>query len=43
MKKICIMELLNAKQVKRVESIRAEEVGLLLRSIAAASGFVNLS
>ncbi|KAM3353665.1 hypothetical protein ACQJBY_024677 [Aegilops geniculata] len=43
MKKICIMELLNAKQVKRVESIRAEEVGRLLRSIAAASGFVNLS
>uniref|UniRef100_A0ACD6ABJ6 Uncharacterized protein n=1 Tax=Avena sativa TaxID=4498 RepID=A0ACD6ABJ6_AVESA len=41
-KKICIMELLNAKQVKRVESIRAEEVGRLLRSIAAA-GSVNLS
>ncbi|VAH67724.1 unnamed protein product [Triticum turgidum subsp. durum] len=43
MKKICIMELLNAKQVKRVESIRAEEVGGLFRSFAAASGFVNLS
>lgn len=44
MKKICIMELLNAKQVKRVESIRAEEVGRLLRSVAAsAGGLVNLS
>ena len=47
MKKICIMELLNAKQVKRMESIRSQGVTKLLRSVADAaassSGIVNLS
>lgn len=45
MKKIVVMELLCAAQVKRIESIRAEEVGRLLRSVAAGSraGVVNIS
>jgi cytochrome P450 len=49
MKKIVVMELLSAAQVKRIESIRAHEVGRLLRSIAAAgtgtgtAGAVNIS
>uniref|UniRef100_A0ACD5ZNR2 Uncharacterized protein n=1 Tax=Avena sativa TaxID=4498 RepID=A0ACD5ZNR2_AVESA len=37
MRKICITELLSSKQVRRMEGIRAEEVGNLLRSIAAAA------
>ncbi|KQJ81810.2 5-epiaristolochene 1,3-dihydroxylase [Brachypodium distachyon] len=37
MRKLCIVELLNARQVKRVASIRAEEVARLLRSVAAAA------
>ncbi|KAJ1255117.1 hypothetical protein BS78_K286000 [Paspalum vaginatum] len=49
MKKIVVTELLCAAQVKRIESIRAEEVGRVLRSVAAASaavgaaGVVNIS
>ncbi|TVU07078.1 hypothetical protein EJB05_47118, partial [Eragrostis curvula] len=48
MKKIVVMELLSFAQVKRIESIRAEEVGRLLRSIATAgarheAGVVNVS
>ncbi|OEL35490.1 Premnaspirodiene oxygenase [Dichanthelium oligosanthes] len=44
MKKIVVMELLSAAQVKRIESIMAEEVGRLLRSVAAAgAGVVNMS
>ncbi|CAL5033910.1 unnamed protein product [Urochloa decumbens] len=38
MKKIVVMELLSAAQVKRIESIRADEVGRLVRSIADATG-----
>ncbi|CAO2041682.1 unnamed protein product [Urochloa humidicola] len=38
MKKIVVMELLSAAQVKRIESIRADEVGRILRSITAAAG-----
>ncbi|CAN6270905.1 unnamed protein product [Urochloa humidicola] len=47
--KIVVMELLSATQVKRIESIMAEEVGRLLRSIASAAaaagdhGVVNVS
>ncbi|KAM3393485.1 hypothetical protein ACQJBY_014287 [Aegilops geniculata] len=37
MRKVCIMELLSPKQVKRMEGIRAEEVGNLIRSIATAA------
>ncbi|CAL5035879.1 unnamed protein product [Urochloa decumbens] len=37
-KKIVVMELLSAAQVKRIESIRADEVGRLVRSIADATG-----
>ncbi|RCV32566.1 hypothetical protein SETIT_7G013200v2 [Setaria italica] len=45
MKKIVVMELLCAAQVKRIESIRAEEVGRLLQSVAAGAraGVVNIS
>jgi len=46
MKKIVVMELLSAAQVKRIESLRAEEVGRLLRSVAATAasgGVVNIS
>ena len=46
MRKVCIMELLNSKQVKRMEDIRAEEVGRLLRSIITATAVgatVNIS
>ncbi|KAF7012888.1 hypothetical protein CFC21_027036 [Triticum aestivum] len=44
MRKVCIVELLSSRQVKRIESIRAEEVGNLLRSIAALDGAtVNVS
>ncbi|CAN6227384.1 unnamed protein product [Urochloa humidicola] len=38
MKKIVVMELLSAAQVKRIESIRADEVGRILRSITDAAG-----
>ncbi|WVZ83456.1 hypothetical protein U9M48_030602 [Paspalum notatum var. saurae] len=51
MKKIVVVELLSAAQVKRFESIRAEEVRRVLRSVAAAAaagvgvagGVVNIS
>jgi len=43
MKKTVVVELLSAAQVKRIESIRADEVGRLLRSVAAAGGVVNVS
>lgn len=45
MKKICVTELLSAKQVRRVESIRADEVGRLLRYVSVSNGSsaVNLS
>uniref|UniRef100_A0ACD5UG47 Uncharacterized protein n=1 Tax=Avena sativa TaxID=4498 RepID=A0ACD5UG47_AVESA len=47
MRKICIVELLSSKQVRRMEGIKAKEVGNLLRSItgdAVPSGAaVNLS
>uniref|UniRef100_A0A453A7E1 Cytochrome P450 71D7 n=2 Tax=Aegilops tauschii subsp. strangulata TaxID=200361 RepID=A0A453A7E1_AEGTS len=46
MRKVCIVELLSSKQVKRMEGIRAEEVGNLMRSIAAAASTgatINLS
>ncbi|XP_020153781.1 desmethyl-deoxy-podophyllotoxin synthase isoform X1 [Aegilops tauschii subsp. strangulata] len=44
MRKICVMELLSSKCVKRMEGVRAEEVGHLLRSIAASNGaVVNVS
>ncbi|KAF7005516.1 hypothetical protein CFC21_020633 [Triticum aestivum] len=37
MRKVCVVEFLSSRQVKRMEGIRAEEVGSLLRSIAAAA------
>ncbi|KAM3244657.1 hypothetical protein ACQJBY_056145 [Aegilops geniculata] len=46
MRKVCIVELLSSKQVKRMEGIRAKEVGNLIRSIAAAtptSETINIS
>ncbi|XP_020185522.1 zealexin A1 synthase-like [Aegilops tauschii subsp. strangulata] len=46
MRKVCITELLSTKQVKRMEGIRAEEVGNLIRSIntaTAAGATVNVS
>ncbi|KAM0910412.1 hypothetical protein ACQ4PT_014149 [Festuca glaucescens] len=43
MRKVCVMELLSAKQVRRMDGIRPDQVGILLRSIAAASSAVNVS
>ncbi|KAM3279197.1 hypothetical protein ACQJBY_046489 [Aegilops geniculata] len=45
MRKVCIVELLSAAQVRRMASIRAEEVAGLVRSLAAspAGSTVNLS
>uniref|UniRef100_A0ACD5WJU5 Uncharacterized protein n=1 Tax=Avena sativa TaxID=4498 RepID=A0ACD5WJU5_AVESA len=47
MRKVCVVELLrSARQVRRLEGIRAEEVGNLLRSItasASAGAAVNVS
>ncbi|KAM3372817.1 hypothetical protein ACQJBY_019615 [Aegilops geniculata] len=44
MRKIGVVELLSSKQVKRMESIRVEEVGSLLRDITASNGAtINLS
>ncbi|KAM0879752.1 hypothetical protein ACQ4PT_034027 [Festuca glaucescens] len=37
LRRICLVELLSSKQVSRMEGIRAEEVGNLLRSITATS------
>ncbi|XBI87186.1 hypothetical protein VPH35_025316 [Triticum aestivum] len=46
MRKVCIVELLSSMQVKRMESIRPEEVGNLLADIAtaaAAGDSINIS
>ncbi|KAM0894316.1 hypothetical protein ACQ4PT_024499 [Festuca glaucescens] len=44
MRKVCVTELLSSKQVKRMESIRAEEMGSLLCSITASAGAtINVS
>ncbi|KAM0910782.1 hypothetical protein ACQ4PT_013915 [Festuca glaucescens] len=46
MRKICVVELLSSKQVRRMENIKATEVGNLLRSIARrgpSSPAVNLT
>uniref|UniRef100_A0ACD5V2C0 Uncharacterized protein n=1 Tax=Avena sativa TaxID=4498 RepID=A0ACD5V2C0_AVESA len=44
MRKVCVAELLSSKQVKRMESVRAEEMGSLLRSITASAGAtINVS
>uniref|UniRef100_A0ACD5UGZ9 Uncharacterized protein n=1 Tax=Avena sativa TaxID=4498 RepID=A0ACD5UGZ9_AVESA len=46
MRKVCIVELLSAKQVRRMHGIRPEEVGSLLRHIASAASTgtaVNIS
>ncbi|KAM0855654.1 hypothetical protein ACQ4PT_049627 [Festuca glaucescens] len=44
MRKVCIMELLSPKQVRRMESIRAEEVHSLVGAITASAGAtVNVS
>ncbi|XP_047068153.1 zealexin A1 synthase-like [Lolium rigidum] len=37
MRKVCVVELLSAKQVRRMEDIRTDEVGSLLRSITAGA------
>ncbi|KAI4973350.1 hypothetical protein ZWY2020_029058 [Hordeum vulgare] len=37
MRKVCVMEILGSKQARRMERIRTEEVGSLLRSIITAS------
>ncbi|XP_044318144.1 desmethyl-deoxy-podophyllotoxin synthase-like [Triticum aestivum] len=43
-RKVCTMELLSAKQVRRMEGIRSEEVRNLLSSITASTGtIVNLT
>jgi cytochrome P450 len=38
MRKVCVTELLSSKQVKRMENVRAELMGSLLRSITASAG-----
>ncbi|XBH95557.1 hypothetical protein VPH35_086100 [Triticum aestivum] len=44
MRKVCATELLSSKQVRRMESVRSEEMGSLLRSMAASPGAtVNVS
>lgn len=42
MRKICVVELLSARQVRRMEHIRADEAGSIVRSIAVAGGVVNV-
>ncbi|KAM3210457.1 hypothetical protein ACQJBY_064435 [Aegilops geniculata] len=37
MRKVCVMEILGSKQARRMERIRTEEVGNLLRSIVIAA------
>ncbi|XP_037470038.1 zealexin A1 synthase-like [Triticum dicoccoides] len=37
MRKVCTMELLSSKQVRRMDGIRPEQVGNLLRYVAAAA------
>ncbi|KAM0889216.1 hypothetical protein ACQ4PT_027796 [Festuca glaucescens] len=44
MRKVCVTELLSSKQVKRMESIRGEEMASLLRSITSSAGAtINVS
>ncbi|KAF7020041.1 unnamed protein product [Triticum aestivum] len=46
MRKVCVTELLSSKQVRRMESVRAEEMGSLLRSIsmtASTGATLNVS
>ncbi|VAI23452.1 unnamed protein product [Triticum turgidum subsp. durum] len=44
MRKVCATEFLSSKQVRRMESVRSEEMGSLLRSMAASPGAtVNVS
>uniref|UniRef100_A0ACD5ZEK8 Uncharacterized protein n=1 Tax=Avena sativa TaxID=4498 RepID=A0ACD5ZEK8_AVESA len=46
MRRVCVAELLSSKQVKRMESVRAEEMCSLLRSItlaASAGATINVS
>ncbi|KAM3261215.1 hypothetical protein ACQJBY_052087 [Aegilops geniculata] len=44
MRKVCATELLSSKQVRHMESVRSEEMGSLLRSMAASPGAtVNVS
>ncbi|KAM0915394.1 hypothetical protein ACQ4PT_010889 [Festuca glaucescens] len=38
MRKVCVMELISSKQVRRMEVIRVQEVGNLLDSITASNG-----
>ncbi|KAF7005156.1 hypothetical protein CFC21_020301 [Triticum aestivum] len=38
MRKVCVMELLSSKQARRMESVRAEEMGSLLHSMTASAG-----
>ncbi|KAK1677084.1 hypothetical protein QYE76_037932 [Lolium multiflorum] len=38
MRKVCIVELLSARQVRRMEGIRAQEVGNRLATITASNG-----
>ncbi|XP_047070890.1 zealexin A1 synthase-like [Lolium rigidum] len=37
MRKVCVVEVLSARQVRRIESIKQDEVARLLESVAAAS------
>ena len=43
MRKICIVELLSSKHVRRMEGIKANEVGNLLYSMATAGTTINVS
>ncbi|VAH39753.1 unnamed protein product [Triticum turgidum subsp. durum] len=43
MRKICIVELLSSKQVRRMEGIKANEIGNLLHSMATVGATVNVS
>uniref|UniRef100_A0A0D9VVH5 Cytochrome P450 n=1 Tax=Leersia perrieri TaxID=77586 RepID=A0A0D9VVH5_9ORYZ len=42
-RKICVVELLSARQVQRLESIRQDEVRRLVESIASTSTSINLT
>uniref|UniRef100_R7W7K5 Putative Cytochrome P450 71D11 n=1 Tax=Aegilops tauschii TaxID=37682 RepID=R7W7K5_AEGTA len=43
MRKVCVMELLSPKQVRRMEGIRTEKVGDLVRSIASSAGTATIN
>ncbi|KAK1620106.1 hypothetical protein QYE76_025623 [Lolium multiflorum] len=46
MRKVCVVELLSSSQVRRMEGIRTEEVGNLLRYVAdtaSTGGTINIS